>query len=207
MSVKPIFIHISKNAGSSIVHSAGAQIDNASHITAYRWISIHGEHPNLFAVIRNPFDRVVSEYFFRRKRYENHEKNPHLANLHLGFNDWLIDTFERGSFCTKEFFNGSGVPYNSANMVNGRLIWFITQCEWLNEPTQNQPLVKHLLRFENLDLDWRNFSSKYPNLPRTLQVVNRSRDNNDYRKHYTNTSKRIIERLFEDDLNKYNYDF
>lgn len=207
MSVKPTFIHISKNAGSSIMHSAGGHIDNAGHTTAYRWISMHGEHTDLFAVIRNPFDRVVSEYFFRRKRYENDEKNPHLANLHLDFNDWLIDTFEKGSFCTQAFFNGSGVSYNERNMVNGKLIWFITQCEWLNEPIQNQPLVKHLLRFESLDTDWKIFASQYPNLPKVLPIVNRSRDNNNYRKHYSLTSRSVIESLFKEDLDAYDYDF
>ena len=61
-AMKPVFIHVSKNGGTSIVESAGDQIVNAGHRTASSWLAEHGDDALLFAVVRHPYERVASEY-------------------------------------------------------------------------------------------------------------------------------------------------
>ncbi len=187
--------------------AAGDHIENAGHCTAHRWIELHGARSSLFAVIRNPYDRVVSEYFFRRRRYDQGERNPHLDNLSLSFNEWVIDTYVNGSYCTLQFFEGTDIPYNSTNMINGRLIWFIPQTEWIHHPTTGLVLTEHILRFENLSADWRSFANQFKGMPRSLAFINQSRNDNNYRKHYSSESKEVIERLFQSDLEAFNYSF
>jgi hypothetical protein len=196
--VKPVFIHISKNAGTSIVKSARRAISVAGHRTAASWISENGHDAPLFAVIRNPFDRVVSEYFYRKRRYYAGEKNPHLANLHKSFEEWVTETFRGDEYRTRAFFERTGIRFNQKNMVGNTLIWFLTQRQWIAS-TSGEILVDHILRHEHLDRDWTCFTKKY-RIQRSLGVHNPSRRDENYQQYYSPQTRKIIEDYFQDDL-------
>lgn len=90
--MKPVFIHISKNAGTSMVRSVGEYIFHPGQHTAASWVAVHGQLAPMFAVIRNPYDRVVSEYCFRKQRYDRGDQTGHLANLDKSFEQWTLST-------------------------------------------------------------------------------------------------------------------
>ena len=97
-----IFIHVPKTAGSSITHviakycetavkfdKKGDAIRTDKHQSAFTYIEKHGrEWWNSFfsfAVVRNPWDRVVSNYFYLKDT-----KNPSIekfSNVH----DWVMN--------------------------------------------------------------------------------------------------------------------
>ncbi len=158
--VRPVFIHISKNAGTSIVESAGDHIENAGHRTAEDWIAEHGTARPLFGVVRHPYDRVRSEYRFRRRRWRRGEDNAHLANLHRSLDDWVRATFVDGELRTRADFERTGVPFNEHNMVDDQLRWFIPQVRWLGD-RDGTLLVAEVLRFEQLDRDWADFCRRH----------------------------------------------
>lgn len=160
MSGKPVFIHISKNAGTSIIASAGNHIVSAGHQTAAQWVHKNGSTAPIFCVIRNPYGRVYSEYRYRRKRYLSGEANPHLANLNRSFDDWVAATYRDGEYCTETFFHKTGVAFNKANMIGGRLIWFIPQTSWLQDENRKL-LATDTLRYETLSTDWDMFGRKF----------------------------------------------
>ncbi len=202
---KPVFIHISKNAGTSIVKSARKAIVVAGHRTAADWVSENGHDTSLFAIIRNPFDRVVSEYFYRKRRFDAGEKNAHLANLHNSFEEWVVATFHDGEFRTAEFFEQTGVFYNPKNMIGDTLIWFLPQIQWVGG-LKGGILVDTLLRYEYLDRDWECFSKQYQ-IHRCLRYHNRSRRNKGYKQYYSAETRKIIEDYFQEDLETFNYHF
>lgn len=170
----PVFIHINKTAGSSVVRAAGDRIVDAGHRTASMWVAQHGRPTSMFSVVRHPYDRVRSEYNYRRRRYLAGEDNPHLANLHLDVDEWVEATFERDEFRTQEFFERSGVPFNSANAVDGVLIWFLPQFVWLTDST-GSILPDDVLRFERLADEWLTWSRVH-GIEGGLPHVNRSSD-------------------------------
>lgn len=204
-SPKPVFIHVSKNAGNSVVESAGEWIINAGHRTAASWVAEHGSAAPLFAVIRNPFDRVVSEYHFRRRRLESGERNPHLANLLLPFKEWVIDTFRHGHYRTRSFFDRTGVPFNAHNMVGDTLIWFLPQVHWLSAE-DGTLLVSEMLRFENLMRDWSDFAARH-GIPVRLAHSNASPRSSNYRRYYDDESRQLIEDYYGQDLTAFGYGF
>lgn len=199
---KPVFIHISKNAGTSIIRSAGDTITSAGHQTADRWIARHGREQPLFAVIRNPFDRVLSEYSYRRGRYEGGEANPHLANLDRPFDAWVRSTFRDGEYRTRSFFDDSGVSFNEFNMVDDCLIWFQPQTRWIGDGGVR--LVDELLRFEHLDDDWRAFCLRH-GIDRRLGHANFSQRDRDYRAYYTDESREIVWEYYRVDFEAFGY--
>ena len=200
---KPVFVHISKNAGTSVVATAGEHIIDAGHRTAASWVAEHGSRQPLFAVIRHPFDRVLSEYHYRQRRWRSGETNPHLANLHLPFDEWVANTFDGGMYRTRSFFESTGVPYNERNMVGDQLIWFISQCEWLDD-SEHRLLVDDLLRFEQLAADWSVFSAKY-GITGTLEHVNRSPRPDGAELRMSERSRRLIEEHYRDDFERFGY--
>lgn len=206
---KPVFIHISKNAGSSIASSAAGRIINAGHRTAASWLRENGgdsgDGHRLFAVIRNPFDRVVSEYFYRKRRHDAGDSDPHLANLDLSFEDWVLATFRDGAFRTRAFFEATGIAFNERNMIEDRLIWFVPQMEWLGDG-QGRLLVTDLLRFENLKWDWSHYAEKHA-LNRGLARRNASPRGRDYRPHYSDEARELVARYYREDLEAFGYVF
>lgn len=202
---KPVFIHVSKNAGNSIIQSAGTQIINAGHRTAVSWLAEHGSKNPLFAVIRNPYDRVVSEYFYRKQRFEHGENNAHLANLNKSFDEWVLATFGEGELCTRDYFDSHGITYNRQNMIGDTLIWFISQTSWLGLEN-NELLVEHVLRFENLEFDWAVFRKNY-GLVGDIKHHNASPRNRDYRDYYSDKTREKISAYYADDFDVFGYTF
>jgi hypothetical protein len=202
--MKPVFVHISKNAGTSIVATARELITDAGHRTAARWVAAHGSQRPLFAVVRHPYDRVLSEYHYRLRRWRSGEKNPHLANLHLPIDEWAATTFEDGAYRTRSYFERSGVPYNEHNMVGGQLIWFIPQVDWLDDNEQRL-LVDGLLRYEHLAQDWSAFCAKF-GIDRMLEHVNRSPRPAESEQLLSPRSRELIHEHYRVDFERFGYD-
>lgn len=203
--MKPVFIHISKNAGTSLIASAKDNIVVAGHQTAASWLTDNGSAHSLFAVIRNPYDRVFSEYRYRKERASSGEKNPHLANLNKSFCDWVVSTFRDGEFRTDSFFQKTGIPFNARNMIDGSLIWFIPQTRWLCDKS-GKCLAGDVLRFENLDTDWKKFSKKHE-FDCDLQHRNASTADLHPKQQYTQEMRDLIFEYYREDFDAYGYPY
>ncbi len=202
--MKPVFIHVSKNAGTSIVSAADGAITSAGHRTAASWIAGHGTATPLFGVVRDPVDRVLSEYHYRRRRWSAGEDNPHLANLHLGFDDWVRATYEGDEFRTRSFFERTGVPYNPRNLIDDVLVWFIPQTRWLGG-ADGRLLVEDVLRFEQLAADWATFCAKY-DIDRELVHVNTSQRPPRIEQEVTRHTLDIIHEYYRVDFDRFGYE-
>ena len=204
-NLRPVSIHISKNTGTRLAEAAGDAIVNAGHRTAARWVAEHGAAATLFAAVRNPFDRVVLEYHFRRRRFKSGEANPHLANLHLPFTQWEIDAYRHDDYRTRAFFDCMGVPFNERNMIDDTLLLFLPQVAWL-AAGDGTLLVGDLLRFENLAADWNAFADRHGILGR-LHRRNVSPRDAGNRMYYDAETRALIAEYFSDDLAAFGYEF
>lgn len=122
MSSKKLFIHIPKNGGMTIRHSsalkgkifeAKANTHKKDHAEAVRekmkktndamgyeharWRDIQEDitkNHKAFAIIRNPWDRVVSRYFFAKKVIEKEKKVPSSYANVSSFEEFLEERFK-----------------------------------------------------------------------------------------------------------------
>lgn len=148
------FVHITKNAGTSIENVAWQHDilwgrNDLEYLSGYKvqkehthtslWhipLKYFEENPyanhNVFAVIRNPFERVVSEFHCAHFGYHD---------LHCSvekFNHWLVKKIEENT--------GSD--------------HFAPQSNYIFDD-QGAPLVEHLIRYESIDSDFYDLMRRY----------------------------------------------
>ncbi|MCG3119056.1 MAG: hypothetical protein ALAOOOJD_01384 [bacterium] len=177
------FIHINKTGGSSIEQALGL---NFGHRTALEKISELGKDTwkklFSFAIVRNPWDRVVSHYHYRVMTNQTA-----LGTKAVDFNEWVKLAY------------GDNAPeyYNKPKM-------FMPQWHWLIDENGKQA-VNFIGRFENLQADFAkiclllNREAELPHLKKS--------DRGDYRQYYNDASLAIVGRWFQTDIEKFGYQF
>ena len=137
---KCIFIHIPKNAGTSIEEYFGngsVRIQPSKHADIHeikaRFKNYYNNYRK-FTIIRNPYDKMVSWYFYL-KRNLGEDYNI------IEFNDWIKDP--------SKFWH-----------ANDPISFLKPQCDWIDSTVE-------IIKFENLKDDLNNFFNKKINLPIT----------------------------------------
>ncbi len=133
----------------------------------------------ILSVIRNPYDRMVSMFFFAKKH--------NLGQLY----DISLDTFD-------EFVEGFYKLSKDLNFFHAK-----TQCDYI-KGSDNVTVC----RFENLKDDISKFISDN-NLPFNMsdfQKLN-STEHNSYKSYYTDKTKNIVKNMWKDDLDRFSYSF
>lgn len=180
-----IFIHINKTGGTSIISIIGKSF--RKHLTAKEIIGYKGQqkwdNAYKFTVVRNPWDRVVSQYKFRSKTNKSKMKvNP------IPFNDWVKKVFQEND----PFYFGK------------RPQMYIPQVEWLKNH-DGKIDVDRIIRFENLDKEFKDVAdyigvnNKLPHLNSTEQV--------NYRDFYDEKTKAIVSSWFKEDIETFGYKY
>ena len=211
-----LFIHIPKNAGMTVRRSpmlankiviAGSNVHKSPEYSKAvlekmnankdhhgfehaRWRDIHPSVRNrnvAFAVVRNPWDRVVSRYFFAKKVMEVEKKAA---------SDYAdVSSFEA---FLEERHKWGGEEYMWHRAVRG---WYPAH----DHVCDDNGIVKcDMMRFENLDEDL----CKYFNLatmsrPRNVTALNKGT----YRDMYTPETIQIVADWYQKDIDHWGYDF
>ena len=137
---KAIFIHIPKNAGTSIEKyfvNGSVRIQPEKHADIYeikkKFKNSYNNYRK-FTIIRNPYDKMVSWYFYlKRNLGENHNV--------IEFNEWIKDP--------SKFWH-----------ADDPISFLKPQCKWIDDTVV-------LLKFENLNKELNEFFNKEIDLPVT----------------------------------------
>lgn len=215
MFVKRIFIHIPKNAGMTIRRSpqladkiipASPSIHKSENYTkaVLEHMNSIGDHHGFeharwrdlnpgvrmgydaFAVVRNPWDRVVSRYFFAKKVIEVEKKEP--VGKHK------IDSFEH---FLEERFEWGEMKYMWHRAIRG---WF-NAYDYVTDKEGN--IKCDMMRFENLNDDLCTYF-KIPEMSRARNVTGL---NEDYKSIYTPETIQIVADWYQKDIETWGFDF
>lgn len=200
---KIIFIHIPKSAGQSIeaffgrkwTPSAETRGKNPDmwperfprHTPWIRYERIYKTHTyRAFAIIRNPWSRMVSSYIYEQKmagRGIGIEKpNRRLLAAGGSFEDYVRHA-DRDSFFIRP------------------------QVSWLRN-AEGQIAEIDLLRFENLAVEFKRLAQKYNLKEEILPHVNRAKTNyRHYSEYYTKETRSLVYDLYAEDIEAFDYSF
>jgi hypothetical protein len=126
-----LFIHIPKTAGKWITNELGKNSLHKyyGHFPYYNWISIHPEINNstkIFTIIRNPWDKIVSLYYYTLSDKANlcwFSKND---DIDLDFNKWLTWVYKN-----KEIIKNYKMVENCPNVINNFDLHFSNQTNFI----------------------------------------------------------------------------
>ena len=179
-----IFVHINKTAGTSIGHAIGLPIKD--HLTAKEIIARIGEkkwnEAYKFTLVRNPWDKVVSLYEYRRKK-----DRTKIATHGISFSDWVKMTYgEEKNF---SYFDVKS---------------FQPQVDWLKDNEGNVS-IDFVGKFESINEDY-NHIKRVIGLDAELPYLNASKRVG-YQSYYDDETRDIVARWFHEDIDLFSYEF
>lgn len=194
---KLLLIHLPKNAGRSIWTAMEDKYPDTKKV-AWGHATLQEVHKKInlkkytsFAVVRNPWDRMVSLYHFLYQQkdsfmsYDGKER-PTKIIPGLGFEKWLLEY---------------GKVAHTSSKKNRIITSKKPQVEWL---TVNGKIVcNEIIRFENM----------FPHLHNVLGItekelpVKHKTKRGHYRDLYTPKTKDFVYKHFKKDIQTFNYEF
>ncbi len=185
----PLFIHVPKTGGVTIREAFDGHISYHAHAPASSLEEELKEAPWSFAFIRNPWDRMVSWYFWRERKNASVE----------GFSAWVMDPqYERTSV---------KVPGPDGGVFS--ILHRSRNAETLLTNDQGEILVDDVYRFENFsEVLWTLSHRMGTEVPETHSNRNTHKPPGlDYRDLYTPSAARRVRELCAWEVETFGYEF
>jgi len=197
------FIHIPKNAGTSIEDVSKSQ--NILWGRHYKWKSIdnikcnkwhippkyinNNDYKNkiLFCIVRNPYNRIISEFQYNRIISEFQ----------------YISDYKYSATHLNDFISNLQSRYKNNSFMNDCHI--LPQIEYIKKSDNsiNKDII--ILRFENIEIDFKNLLEKYKYDDIKLSHSNKSKGGLSF-KDLNKNSIKIINEMYNEDFKEFNYD-
>ena len=189
---KTIFIHIPKTAGTSIssyfnerqirLRVQPGKHDTINHIKQ-RFSNLYDSYSK-FTVVRNPYDRMVSWYFYLKNECLQ-SGLPLEKAFPCNFIQWVKDPY--GSLYAKQKLN----IYKNGKDIN--MGYLDPQYTFLDKDVV-------VLKYENLNNDLNNFFKKEIKLP-----IKNSTNHEYYLNYYNKYALNVVYDIYKEDFKRFNY--
>jgi hypothetical protein len=189
-----VFVHVPKTAGLSIlqfcmrhgIRVIDHDIRNPNHTSLAQYRS---QNPDIFsfALVRNPWDRVVSSYHFLSGggiRAGDREDAERFVNQYDNFNEFVLEAFNDGEILKQ--------------------VHFRLQYKWLSD--ESGLIVDQVGRFEKLQLSFSRWFKSIGLPGYRLPHVNKGK-HKPYKAYYSEKTIEIIRGVYSRDIELFKYRF
>jgi|SaaInlV_165m_DNA_1040744.scaffolds.fasta_scaffold41810_2 chondroitin 4-sulfotransferase 11 len=184
---KCIYVHIPKTGGTSlrVAFRKPERQAGMAHKQTYQQDIISKYY--VWTVVRNPWDRLVSEYHFRRRRGLFRQ----LDYRHCSFVD----------FCELLFSGELQKIYPKSQVIH---LW--PQLQVINYNVNDMTNVDFIGRFENLQDDFNVVCDKIGFPHRKLPHIHKTKHKH-YTEYYDDETKQIVAEKYAKDIEYFGYEF
>ena len=142
-----------------------------------------------FAFVRNPYDRMVSQYLYRCRIDENFRKT------YTNFDDFMV-------FVGRVHDEATRTPSILSGFMSNHLI---EQNRWVFE---NSVQIRHVFRFENFEQDLKKVMA-FLEIDPSKQIghYKKSKRTKEYKAYYSHTSREAVERIYGEDCRLFGYKY
>jgi chondroitin 4-sulfotransferase 11 len=188
-----VFVHIPKNAGCSLDKCIGELVSTVGHDTRdenYKFLREHHipETWFCFCFSRNPWDRVVSAYFFLKNHgHPEHPQDADDFNLYFGAFDTFRDTLLGWD---DKFYEQ---------------IHFRPQYQWICDG-DGKLIPDFIGKVENLQEDFNTVCDKIGIPRQQLPHANKTKHKH-YTEYYDDETKQIVAEKYAKDIEYFGYEF
>jgi len=178
------FIHVNKAGGTSVCEALAEWEDCQPFVKDHDQATIYRDRLGVdlwnemfsFAFIRNPWDRMVSSYEFRKQYYPD-ERSPHVvAASRLSFRDWMLGP----------------VADDPLDREWSNQLWMVCDTNW-------QSITKRVYLYEDFEAGFseacREIGIKEPR----LGAFNKT-DRRDFTEYYDAETDALVRERFDRDL-------
>lgn len=160
------------------------------HLTAYELMQLFPDYPKpMFTIVRNPFERLVSEYSFVLQEIE-YKHDLRYINVRKGF-----DYFVRW---------GLSLPVDQRIAIfDGHLE---TQMSYVTDPNTAQLLIGNVFRYENLQPCF-DFIQQFVSWTVDRDTVSKKSLHGHYSTYYTKTLVDCVAEFYHSDLQTLQYQY
>jgi len=205
------FIHIPKTGGMSCLHffSYYKLITHSTIKEDSEVLKKEGKNISdifSFSIIRNPWDRMVSNYFFHRNR-EHNDVRLHKKIKESELSKWITDHKKENYFWKSVSFK-DWLKYfdESKNLESVSIYDEIIKKNYIDYiGIDGKIAVDYIINLHNISneiLPIKEFAMKKVEYPHT----NKS-EHKDYREYYDDESIEIVEKFYKKDIEAFNFKF
>jgi len=194
---KYIFVHPPKCAGKSVekcLFNKEPIPGSADHRMIWEHKAIIGSEFNQFksfAFSRNPFDRLVSIYEWKRHQYNG------APETRVSFKTWIMN---------QEYPDKWNYQKPPLSVSNGKYHTDRLQSDYMFDPNTGKLCLDFIGRTENICNDWKIICNDILKEDITLPHLNKS-TRMDYKEYYDQEMKDLTYKLWEKDLDLFKYTF
>lgn len=186
-----IFVHIPKAGGVSVATSLFGNL-GYGHRPIYKYLYIFNKKEFKeyfkFTFVRNPWDRLVSAYFFLKS-----------GGFHGEDKQWFEENIAQ-----YDGFDGFVLNWlNSENIYKG--IHFIPQFEFVT--INSKIVIDKVYKIEEFEKSVQDISNR---LQTQISLSHKNKTSNrekDYKLYYTPETQKIVEKVYKKDIDLFGYQF
>tara|TARA_B100001093_G_C26772449_1_gene990835 strand:- start:351 stop:977 length:627 start_codon:yes stop_codon:yes gene_type:complete len=200
-----IFIHIPKTGGSTIksyLRSFRGNTNVIMHPHILDYINKLPESSDFFKFtsVRNPWELVVSRYFYRLKLIENAKENRRVKDAEVTF-----DEFVKNEEIFMNSFKSWVSPKSEAFKMYDKGKSFGSQYDLLSD-SNGKMLMDKVIKYENFENELNNLLVAMGIITYDKFHINKS-DHADYQMYYDQETRKIIADRFVKDIDYFKYSF
>lgn len=168
------------------VNKLYGELNQVKHLSARQTLNSKSQNYFKFSFVRNPWDKLVSAYFYRKHRSGRYKSMNFRQFVKYRVKHWKINTTYSGK-------------------LNKKFFWSADQYDWLCG-SDGEVIVDFVGKVENFQNDFNHICDRIGIPQERLPHINKTKHKH-YTEYYDVVTREIVERKFAKDIEYFGYKF